>query len=366
MFDKTESPSDSARTQVERWIFEHLDPVPSTTAELAYERMESQSGRCLAVIYQPLDHRKRAHWHDVAIVGAFAYALRGAGTVLDIGPGDGWPCLRMADRFDLIAGIDPSPRRVRVQKENAARLGIENVEFSVGDAVALPFRDASFGGVTAASAIEQSDDPVRALREVFRVLKPGGTLAMVFEDYDTYFPDSKGDEELWSEFGLEDTTLFYQVRTKTPPRETCYALFIDRVLLGSADEDLRGEFERLARDRTCLENADIGPERTGHLDVPFFERLRPLVAETKWFELRHLTSASLDTLLMGVGFTDVKHLDHRMPAAREFWNAAEEAGRLDEFAGSFGSICELMGAAAVRGAGKGPGDFVVARKPQSA
>ena len=326
--------------------------------------MESQSGRCLAVIYQPLDHRKRAHWHDVAVVGAFAYAVRDASTVLDIGPGDGWPCLRIADRVDLIAGIDPSPRRVQVQKENAARLGIGNVEFSVGDAVALPFRDASFGGVTAASAIEQSDDPVGALREVFRVLKPGGTLAMVFEDYGAYFPGSEGDEELWSEITPDDAVLFYRVRTKTPPRESCHALFLDRVLLAAADADLRDTLDLLARDRSRLGNADAGPAHPGDLGAVFFERLRPLVAEAKWFDLRHLTSASLDTLLLGVGFTDVRHLDHRMPAVREFWNAADEAGRLDEFADGFVGICELMGAAAVRGAGEGAGDFVIARKPK--
>ena len=80
--------------------------------------------------------------------------------------------------------------------------------------------------------------------------------------------------------------------------------------------------------------------------------------------MRHMTSPSLDTLLMGVGFVDVKHLDHRMPALREFWNAADEAGRLDEFAETFVGICELMGAAAVRGAWRKAGDFVIARKPK--
>jgi len=164
------------RSDIERWILGNLSPRRTTTAELAYERMESQSGECLAVLYQPLDHTRRMHWHDVAIVSAFARAMGDAGSVLDIGPGDGWPSLRMADRFSRIVGIDPSPKRVRVQQENAARLGILNVEFLVMDAEAMSFEDASFDGVCAASSIEQCDDPAAALAEVHRVLRPGGTL----------------------------------------------------------------------------------------------------------------------------------------------------------------------------------------------
>ncbi|MFH1690062.1 MAG: hypothetical protein ABIE42_07460, partial [Candidatus Eisenbacteria bacterium] len=91
---------DPVRTDIERWIISELGPKPSTTADLAYERMESQSGECLPVIYQPLDHTKRGHWHDEALIAAFAEAVRGARTVLDVGPGDGWPSLRMAGAFE--------------------------------------------------------------------------------------------------------------------------------------------------------------------------------------------------------------------------------------------------------------------------
>ena len=350
---------------MERWIAERLAPERSTTAELSYERMESQSGECLAVIYEPLDYTKRGHWIDTAIVGAFAEAVRGAGPVLDVGPGDGWPSLRMANRFERIVGIDPSPRRVRVQRENAARLGITNVEFLKMDACSLDFADGSFGGVTAASSIEQTDDPEMALREVFRVLEPGGTLAMVFEDYATYFPESDGDEELWTETIGSEPVLFYQARTKAPARETKYGLFLDAGRLAE-DDGLTAELRALEQDPVRLENLDDGEEtplRPESLGVPFLERLEPLVTAARYFELSHLTSESLHTLLWRIGFTHVRDLDYRMPGLRAIFDAAEEAGRLEDLAPVFEPFCEAFGAAAVYRAQTGEGGFTIATKP---
>ena len=327
--------------------------------------MESQSDECLAVIYEPLDHAKRAHWLDTAIVGAFAETVRGARSVLDIGPGDGWPSLRMADRFERIVGVDPSPRRVLAQRENAARLGITNVEFLEMDACALDFADGSFGGVTAASSIEQTDDPERALREVFRVLEPAGSLAMVFEDYGTYFPESAGDEELWTEMSGPGPVLFYQARTKSPARETKYGLFLDsgRVAKdGGLDAKLRALEETPAR----LENLDDGedaPSRPESLGEPFLERLAPCVTVAKYFELSHLTSESLHALLLEIGFVDVRNLDYRMPGLRSIFDAAEGAGRLGDMAPVFEALCEAFGAAAVHRAQPGEGGFALATKP---
>jgi ubiquinone/menaquinone biosynthesis C-methylase UbiE len=357
--------SRSGRNQIEQWILTELAPSRSTTAELAYERMESQSARCLPVLYLPLDYRNRGHWLDTAICCAFAHALRGADTVLDIGPGDGWPCLRIADRFQKIVGIDPSPRRVRVQKENAERLGIANVEFLLMDAMAMPFADESFGGVTAASSIEQTDDPARALSEVFRVLRPGGALAMVFDDYETYFPDGSGDEELWSEMSDDEIVLFYQVRTKSPARESRYALFLSAEELGR-NEELASVLRGLSEASEKLENLDHGepaPTRPQWFGLDLFTRLRTFTRETKYFDLGHLTSSSLDGILGDIGFADVRHTSYRFPDLRAFFDAARETGKLDGFADSFVAVCDDFGIAAIRAAGRGPGEFAIARTP---
>ncbi len=357
----------STQSDIERWIRSNLSPRQTTTAELAYERMESQSGECLVVLYQPLDHTRRAHWHDVAIVSAFARAMGGAESVLDIGPGDGWPSLRMADRFSRITGIDPSPRRVRIQRENAARLGIENVEFLVMDAEAMSLKDASFDGVCAASSIEQCDDPAAALAEAHRVLRPGGTLAMVFEDYSEYFPESDGDEEIWMERargadGSDERILFYQLRTKSPPREARYGLFLDGVRL-AADPELSRVLEAVVEKPVSLDlRSDSASKRPHELSLPFFETLAPYVISAACYELNHLTGRTLDELLESVGFGEIRHLDHRIPSVLEAFNTAESEERLDECASTFVEFCEDVGARAMDDATPGQGDFVIARK----
>jgi SAM-dependent methyltransferase len=341
---------DPTRTNIERWILRHHPPRKSTSAELMYERMESQSGRCLPVLYEPLDHTKRSHWHDEALIGAFAHAMGDATTVLDVGPGDGWPALRIADRFEEVVGIDPSPRRVRVQRENAERLGIDNVEFLEMDVMAMSFDDGSFGGVAAASSVEQSEDPERALREIFRVLEPGGTLAMIFEDYETCLGDIEGDEEMWGEVAEDEAVVFYKCRRKSPPRETWYGLFLDSAAV-SADGALA---KRLADLR------DESPDAAG---LGLLDELSPLVRETRSFELDHLTSSSVDTLLEAIGFVRIRHADHRMPELLAFFDAASKAGKLGPNGPVLDAVAEVFGISAVERAGSGPGDFVIASKP---
>jgi ubiquinone/menaquinone biosynthesis C-methylase UbiE len=341
---------DPTRTDIERWILSTHTPARSTSAELMYERMESQSGERLPVLYEPLDHTKRSHWHDEALIGAFAHAMGDASTVLDVGPGDGWPALRIADRFKRVVGIDPSPRRVRVQRENAERLGITNVEFLEMDVTSMTFADRSFGGVVAASSIEQSEDPERALREVFRVLEEGGAFAMVFEDYESCLGEIEGDEELWGELSDDEAVVFYKCRRRSPPRETWYGLFLQRDALPSED-GLEARLE------------DLRIVSPGGAGLELLNTLSPLVTEARCFELGHLTSSAVDALLTAIGFVDVRHTDHRMPELLAFFDAASAAGKLGSSGPVFDAVAEVFGISAVERAGEGPGDFVIARKP---
>jgi len=326
-------------TGIESWILQECDPRPSSSAELLYEGMESQSDRKLAVIYESLDRARTGHWIDTAITSAFAEALRGARTVLDIGPGDGWPSLRIADRFERIVGIDPSPTRVRVQRENAERLGIANVEFLEMDAVAMTFENESFDGVVAASSIEQTAEPGHALAEVFRVLRPGGAFAMIFEDYDECLAGTDGDERLSIENrGSPSPSIRYVVRTRTPPRERHYVL--------------------------SLEPTKLDPEWPEEDGLALLEAVASAITETRVFELRHFTSGTVRAGLEDVGFERVRFLDHRFHALRAAVSAAIETERIDALAAAFPEAAGLVGAAAVRAAGAGPGDFVLASKPR--
>ena len=345
-----------ARTELERWIIERLGPEQATSAELLYERMDSQSGESLPVIYRALDASRPGDWHDEALCAAFAHAVEGADRVLDLGPGDGWPSLRIAGAVREVVGIDPSPRRVRVQQENAKRLGIRNARFLEMNALELGFDDQSFGGVVAASVVEQTGDPDRALGEVLRVLKPGGVFMMVFEDYAGYFPRGDGDQALWFEPG-DEPALFYVVREKEPPSERWYALFVDEpgselIVLEPTPESMQG-----------LERGASGPPPPQHVGTAFLEGLRPDVRRAATYTLEHLSSETLTERLTRIGFIEPRYFDHRLSQVFRFVDAARASGTLQGIAPFFESICRTFGAAAVDGAGRPPGDVVVAFKP---
>jgi ubiquinone/menaquinone biosynthesis C-methylase UbiE len=98
--------------------------------------------------------------------------------VLDIGCGTGFLALLLADLGHIVTGIDLSPRmidRARRKAEQAAR----QIDFRVGDAVALDCPDETYDVVVARHVIWNLPDPERAVAEWVRVLRPGGRLALI-------------------------------------------------------------------------------------------------------------------------------------------------------------------------------------------
>jgi ubiquinone/menaquinone biosynthesis C-methylase UbiE len=167
--------------QILAWIRARLDLVPTNSAGGLYDRMESQSGRCLPIPYEPFDPAKRAHFCDRGRILDYALAA-GSGRVLDFGPGDGWPSLLIAPFVTAVTGVDASARRVAVCEENARRQGLANATFlHVPAGRPLPFPDRSFDAVVAASSVEQTPDPRAILAEFHRVLRPGGVLRIFYE-----------------------------------------------------------------------------------------------------------------------------------------------------------------------------------------
>jgi ubiquinone/menaquinone biosynthesis C-methylase UbiE len=342
-------------SRIENWIKTHLSCVRTTSAELTYERMDSQAYHNLPVIYQPLDVNNKSHWYDIAICSAFSYAVRGSRIILDVGPGDGWPSLRVAHNFEKVVGIDPSHRRVSIQRENARRLGIRNVEFLEMDVINMSFPDNSFDGVIAANSIEQSNNPLLALEEVFRVLKPGGKLAMIFENYDHYIPSNDGDALLWAEIIANECILFYSLKEKNPPREVKYALFLDAEWL-MQEHDLRRKINELSEKKYSLYN----DERFG---TSFFERLAPFVIQTKYYELSHFTSNLLQETLSKTGFINIRGVDVNIPQLSSFFDIAKNEGKLESLEPVMETIGEIFGIMAVESSVPMVLDFVIAQKP---
>lgn len=110
-------------------------------------------------------------------------ALAEAGTVLEIGPGPGHLAVRLARMAPGIAvvGVDLDPAMVERAAARANHEGVaDRVTFVTGDVAALPQADASVDLVVSTMSFHHWADPVAGLREIHRVLRPGGR-ALVYD-----------------------------------------------------------------------------------------------------------------------------------------------------------------------------------------
>lgn len=96
--------------------------------------------------------------------------------VLDVACGTGVVALTAARRGAKVTGIDLTPELIARAKENAALMRLD-VAFREGDAEALPFEDAKFDVVVSQFGHMFAPRPEVVIREMLRVLKPGGTIA---------------------------------------------------------------------------------------------------------------------------------------------------------------------------------------------
>ncbi len=93
--------------------------------------------------------------------------------MLEVAPGPGYFCIELARRGSYaITGLDLSRSFVKMAAEKAAAAGV-NVQFTQGSASKMPFANDSFDFLLCRAAFKNFADPVGALKEMRRVLKPG-------------------------------------------------------------------------------------------------------------------------------------------------------------------------------------------------
>ena len=128
---------------------------------------------------------------------AVAAQLRSGSNVLEVAPGPGFFAIELAKLGDFrITGLDISRTFVEIAEENAQVAGVK-IDFRFGNASSLPFPRDSFDFLYCAAAFKNFSEPVKALDEMYRVLRPQGGALIVdlrkdisLEELDTYLKQS--------------------------------------------------------------------------------------------------------------------------------------------------------------------------------
>jgi arsenite methyltransferase len=182
-----EAPASDIREQVrERYAaaVQVTTTNPGTGCCEPSETFDGDSEVFGAALYALGDHEQLPDTAKLASLGCgnpTAVAELNAGeTVLDLGSGGGIDVLLSAKRVGPTGkarGLDMTDEMLALARENARKGAVENVEFHKGDIEEIPLPDASVDVVIANCVINLSGNKPKVLREVARVLRPGGRFA---------------------------------------------------------------------------------------------------------------------------------------------------------------------------------------------
>jgi arsenite methyltransferase len=139
------------------------------------------------------------HMRDAAITKAH---LPAHAVVADVGTGTGFVALGLASQVDKVFGFDASAEMLEVARSNLS--AFDNVEWREAAGDQLPAPDNTFDGVFANMYLHHAPDPLAAITEMARVLKPGGVVCLT--DLDTHDHDWQREQmaDLWLGFERDD------------------------------------------------------------------------------------------------------------------------------------------------------------------
>jgi len=351
-------PYDATPSGIFEWIARSSRPRASDSSALRFERMESQAALSLPEVHIPLDHHNPSHWHHRGMIWDFVLSLAGAQHVLDVGPGDGWPSLLIAPHFKEVVGIEPGARRIAVCKANAHRMGLRKARFEQMSVESMTFRPSSFDGVVAATSIEQTSDPAQALREVHRVLAPGGTLRLTYEALEAT-PEPVRETIAVLPGPQEGTYLIDYVVVWTARLE-------ERNFLITVKPGNEASAKRLELWATrCAE--DRYPLRDPRLERGLVRTIRTLrageVVSVETYRVHHFKTDALVKLLTKVGFCEVRCIVGGGLPAAQFGLEMIQSRRIESAAPLMEEMCRASARLGLAIETTRPGS-IIARKPR--
>lgn len=136
-----------------------------------------------------VDFETNTPWHNFVSEEIEKLDLT-AKNILEIGCGRGGFAINFAGKYSgkysRYVAADFSQNAIEKGKKYAAQLGIKNIEWHVDDILKISFPDASFDMVISCETIEHVTGPKRAIKELYRVTKPGGLLILTTPNYQNF------------------------------------------------------------------------------------------------------------------------------------------------------------------------------------
>ena len=148
--------------------------MSATTTMKAYKGMGMEGG--IARWYDRTTRKDMPAFRELA--AQIASVAGAGGTVLEVAPGPGFLSIELAKRGLDVQAVDISKTFIELARKNAAEAGVRAV-FMHGNAADLPVRSDCVDFVVCRAAFKNFTEPVKAMREMLRVLRPGGTALLI-------------------------------------------------------------------------------------------------------------------------------------------------------------------------------------------
>lgn len=328
-------------------IRELFNVIESNSSEAFYNLMERQCFFDIPGLYKDYDPDKPNDWLLKIKDRRYSYGINKNSQVLDIGCGDGYPTLIIAPYCKKITGIDFSEKRVQKSRENALNRGIKNTDFIKMSAENLDFPDNHFDVVAGTSVIEQINNPGPALREIFRVLKPGGKAVIYSQNFHDYFVDLPDKISTLSIDKKENYEIVFKMFDKNQMSEDVYVLKTDMNF--SSSSFLESSMEK---PKTHIEGLIINEELENEF-LSFLEKESSNMNQCLHYKIKHFHTENLCSNLKAAGFQKIKIETENTEPAKKVLNSLHEKNVLQNLKPYFEEICDSFYEMCIRPDAKG-------------